>query len=169
MIEPATPANETQRLAKLRELGVLDTSPERVFDDIALIAKELFGVPIALISLIDADRQWFKANIGLPARETPRSVSFCGHTIMRDTALVVPDATEDPRFHDNPLVTGDPNIRFYAGHPLRLPDGFTIGSLCVIDDTVRDAPSAEKLAAFAALSRLAIEIFASRAADMARR
>lgn len=169
MIEPATPANEPERLATLRELGVLDTAPERVFDDIAQIAKELFGVPIALISLIDADRQWFKANIGLQASETPRAVSFCGHTIMRDAALVVPDATEDPRFHDNPLVTGAPNIRFYAGHPLRLPDGATIGSLCVIDDTVRDEPGPEKLAAFAALSRLAIEIFASRAAQSRKR
>ncbi|MBL0930139.1 MAG: GAF domain-containing protein [Alphaproteobacteria bacterium] len=162
MIEPPTPDDEPRRLAALRRLNVLDTAPERVFDDLVLVAKALFGVPIALISLIDADRQWFKANIGLPASETPRNVSFCGHAIVRDDALVVPDATEDPRFHDNPLVTGGPNIRFYAGMPLRLPDGFTIGTLCVIDDTAHDDPSPERLAAFAALGRLAADIFTLR-------
>lgn len=164
MIEPPTPDDDAERVAALRRLGVLDTAPERVFDDLVLVAQALFGTPIALISLIDADRQWFKANIGLPARETPRSVSFCGHAIAHDAALIVPDATEDPRFHDNPLVTGGPNIRFYAGQPLRLPDGHKIGTLCVIDDVVREEPSAEKLAAFAALGRLAAEIFAHRAA-----
>jgi len=169
MIEPAEPDDEAARVAALRRLEILDTAPERAFDDLVLVAKALFGVPIALISLIDADRQWFKANIGLPASQTPRNVSFCGHAIMRDDALVVPDATEDPRFHDNPLVTGGPNIRFYAGQPLRLPDGFTIGTLCVIDTAIREEPSPEKIAAFEALGRLTMDIFALRAAGKAGR
>ncbi|MBL8654822.1 MAG: GAF domain-containing protein [Alphaproteobacteria bacterium] len=169
MIEPAEPNDEAARLAALRRLDVLDTAPERTFDDLVLVAKALFGVPIALISLIDADRQWFKANIGLPASQTPRSLSFCGHAILRDEALVVPDASEDPRFHDNPLVTDGPNIRFYAGQPLRLPDGFTIGTLCVIDTAIREEPSPEKLAAFAALGRLTMDMFALRAAGKAVR
>ncbi len=129
-----TVIDETRRLAALRELGVLDTSPEAAFDTITRAAAQLCGVPIALISLIDAQRQWFKSNLGLPGiAETPRDVAFCDHAI-RDAALFeVPDATLDARFAANPLVTGAPEIRFYAGAPITLPGGERIGTVCVID------------------------------------
>ena len=129
---------ETRRLAALRELGVLDTLPEPAFDTITRTAAQLCGVPIALISLIDAQRQWFKSNVGLPGvEETPRDVAFCDHAI-RDAALFeVPDATLDERFAANPLVTGEPDIRFYAGAPIVLPTGERIGTVCVIDRTPR--------------------------------
>jgi PAS domain S-box-containing protein len=131
----AIPAvEETRRLAALRELGVLDTLPEPAFDTITRAAAQLCGVPIALISLIDAQRQWFKSNVGLPGvAETPRDVAFCDHAI-RDAALFeVPDATLDERFAANPLVTGEPGIRFYAGAPIVLATGERIGTVCVID------------------------------------
>jgi diguanylate cyclase (GGDEF)-like protein len=102
------------------------------------MAKRLFGVPIALVSLVDANRQWFKSCIGLDASQTPRSISFCGHAILSDDALVIPDATLDERFHDNPLVTGAPNIRFYAGQPLVLADGSRLGTLCIISPKPRN-------------------------------
>lgn len=132
MIEPGTPEDETRRLAALRALRILDTPAEERFDRITRTARRLFNVPIALISLVDGDRQWFKSCQGLAVNETSRSVSFCGHAILQDEPLVVPDAASDPRFHDNPLVTGDPTIRFYAGCPLRAPDGSKLGTLCLI-------------------------------------
>ena len=126
--------DETRRLAALRELGVLDTLPEAAFDTITRTAARLCGVPIALISLIDAQRQWFKSNIGLPAIDgTPRDVAFCDHAIRDSVLFEVPDATLDERFAANPLVTGDPDIRFYAGAPIVLPGGERIGTVCVID------------------------------------
>src|ERR1700752_1549332 len=115
MLTPALPADENTRLDTLRALNILDTSPEERFDRLTRLAKRLFGVPIALVNLVDADRQWFKSCVGLSATETPRDISFCGHAILGDDILLVPDAGVDERFHDNPLVTGDPNIRFYAG------------------------------------------------------
>ena len=125
---------ETRRLAALRELGVLDTLPEAAFDTITATAAQLCGVPIALISLVDAQRQWFKSNFGLHgATETPRDVAFCDHAIRDDALFEVPDATRDPRFSDNPLVTGEPDIRFYAGAPIVMPGGERIGTVCVID------------------------------------
>ncbi len=128
--------DETRRLAALRELGVLDTSPEAAFDTITRTAAQLCGVPIALISLIDAQRQWFKSNLGLPGvTETPRDVAFCDHVIRDGALLEVPDATLDERFAANPLVTGEPDIRFYAGAPITLPGGERIGTVCVIDRT----------------------------------
>ena len=128
--------DESRRLAALRELGVLDTLPEAAFDTITRTAAQLCGVPIALISLIDAQRQWFKSNFGLDGvAETPRNVAFCDHAIRADTLFEVPDATRDARFADNPLVTGDPDIRFYAGAPITLPGGERIGTVCVIDRT----------------------------------
>jgi PAS domain S-box-containing protein len=129
---------ETRRLAALRELGVLDTLPEPAFDTITRTAAQLCGVPIALISLVDAQRQWFKSNVGLPGvDETPRDVAFCDHAI-RDAALFeVPDATLDARFAANPLVTGEPDIRFYAGAPIVLPGGERVGTVCVIDRAPR--------------------------------
>src|SRR5690242_8510683 len=111
-MQPPLPALEAERLAALLRLGVLDTEPEPAFEDVCRLAAQLCGVPIALVSLVDAERQWFKARVGLAATETPRDVSFCGHAIVSDEPLVVRDALEDPRFSDNPLVLGDPNIRF---------------------------------------------------------
>jgi diguanylate cyclase (GGDEF)-like protein len=133
MLSPATPLNESSRLETLRSLKILDTSPEERFDRLTRLAKRLFGVPIALISLVDADRQWFKSCQGLDASETPRDVSFCGHAILSDEILMVPDALLDERFHDNPLVVGDPNFRFYAGCPLSVPNGSKLGTLRLID------------------------------------
>ena len=129
---------ETRRVAALRELGVLDTLPEAAFDTITATAAQLCGVPIALISLVDAQRQWFKSNFGMPgANETSRDVAFCDHAIRDDALFEVSDATRDPRFADNPYVTGEPDVRFYAGAPIVLPGGERIGTVCVIDRAPR--------------------------------
>ncbi|MCE2948098.1 MAG: GAF domain-containing protein [bacterium] len=133
MIPAPIPTDETQRLDALRQLLVLDTPPEERFDRITRFAAREFDMPVALVSLIDANRQWFKARVGLEACETTRDISFCGHAIEGSAVMVVEDAREDPRFADNPLVTGDPFIRFYAGAPLVLPGGLSVGTLCVID------------------------------------
>lgn len=133
MVPAPLPRNERQRLKALRDLLILDTPPEERFDRIAAFAAREFGVPMALVSLVDRDRQWFKSNFGLEARETPRDVSFCGHVVTLPAPLVVPDALADPRFADNPLVTGPPYVRFYAGAGLRLPYGEVVGSMCVMD------------------------------------
>ncbi|MFN0183970.1 MAG: PAS domain-containing protein [Aquabacterium sp.] len=134
MSEPSTPMTESERLQALRRLRVLDTAPQREFDALVAAAAAVCGVPISLISLVDENRQWFKANIGLPGvQETPRDMAFCDHAIRDDGILEVPDATADPRFATNPLVTGQPDIRFYAGAPLVLTDGARVGTLCVID------------------------------------
>lgn len=127
------PPDEALRLKELEATGVLDTAPEPAFDELVELASELCGTPIALVSLVDADRQWFKARVGLDAGETPRDVSFCGHVVGNDAMLLVPDAQRDPRFADNPLVTGSPKVRFYAGCPLRTEAGHVLGTLCVID------------------------------------
>ncbi len=129
------PKNEEERLAALRDYNLLDTINEEEFDRLTQLASLICGVPIALVSLIDKDRQWFKANVGLNATETPRDISFCQFTIMGDHTFEVTDAQKDERFVENPLVTGYPNIRFYAGYPLTDPNGMTLGSLCVIDQT----------------------------------
>ncbi len=134
---PPIPTDEAVRLATLRSLNVLDTPPEERFDRLTRLAKRLFGVPIAVVSLVDANRQWFKASEGLEASEGPRDTSFCGHAICSDDILLIPDATQDPRFHDNPLVTGDPHICFYAGRPLSAYNGAKLGTLCLIDHQPR--------------------------------
>lgn len=131
------PQSEAKRLAALRELDILDTPREAVFDDIARIASTVCGCPIALVTLVDADRQWFKASVGMELGETSRDVAFCAHAILDDEIFVVHDATKDRRFHDNPLVLGAPEIRFYAGAPLRLPSGDRVGTLCIIDSVPR--------------------------------
>ncbi|WP_426019906.1 PAS domain-containing protein [Brevundimonas sp. DWR2-3-1b1] len=129
--------DEADRLRALKQYGVLDTTPEASFDDIVNLAARLCDAPMAAVSLVDAERQWFKAEVGLGVRETPRPLSFCAHAMLADTAMVVTDAFEDPRFADNALVTGPPHIRFYAGHPLKASDGVSLGALCVLDDKPR--------------------------------
>ncbi len=137
MKEPATPPDEAERFAKLRSLNILDTLPEERFDRITRMARRMFNVPVALVSLVDSNRQWFKSNAGLEALETPRCVSLCGHAILGREVFNVPDATRDERFADNPLVVEDPAIRFYAGFPLHLGEGSAIGTLCIIDKEPR--------------------------------
>ncbi len=133
MIPANPPLNEQHRLGALRQYGVLDTPPEQALDDLAALAAQICAVPIALVSLVDEHRQWFKARVGLERTETPRDVSFCTHALQQTDLLIVPDATQDERFAKNPLVTGEPGIRFYAGAPLVTPEGAVLGTLCVID------------------------------------
>jgi len=137
VIPPPTPPDEEARLAELRSLGVLDTAAEERFDRFTRLARRLFGVPIALVSLVDEDRQWFKSKQGLDVCETGRDVSFCGHAILGSEVLVIEDAREDERFADNPLVTGESNVVFYAGYPIVGPRGGHLGTLCLIDDRPR--------------------------------
>lgn len=133
MLPAPLPVDETARLDELRRLHLLDTPPEERFDRITRLASQVLRVPIAYIALIDDDRQWFKSKCGLTADETGREISFCGHAIMNDEPLVVPDTRDDDRFRDNPLVTGEPHLRFYIGHPLKGPQGHNVGTLCVAD------------------------------------
>jgi GAF domain-containing protein len=144
MIPAPTPENEAGRIAALYAMLLLDTPREERFDRIVEFAAREFDVPIALISLIDSERQWFKAAVGLgEVCETGRDISFCGHAIMRSDIMVVPDALADARFADNPLVTGAPHIRFYAGAPLILRNGYALGTLCLIDTRPRQMDDVE--------------------------
>jgi diguanylate cyclase (GGDEF)-like protein len=144
MQAPALPENESARISTLRALNILDTVPEERFDRLTRLAKRLFGVPIALVSIIDVDRQWFKSCVGLTTTETPREISFCGHAIHSDEILEVPDALLDQRFFDNPLVVSQPSIRFYAGCPLKVANGSRLGTLCVIDVQPRSLDDEER-------------------------
>lgn len=130
---PLIPENEEQRIATLQSLNVLDTESEERFDRITRHISHLLNVPIALVSLVDTNRQWFKSSKGLGAKETSREISICGHAILQDDVLIIPDTLEDERFADNPLVTSEPFIRFYAGCPLKHANGSVLGTLCVID------------------------------------
>ena len=150
-----SPPGEAKRLASLRKYDVLDTPPEAAYDDLTLLASQLCGMPISLMSLIEEERQWFKSKVGIEIEETSRDVSFCAHAIRAPGVLVVPDALRDARFRENPLVLGAPHIRFYAGAPLIAPDGSNLGALCVIDDKPRDL-TPQQIAALEALSRQAV-------------
>jgi two-component system, NtrC family, sensor kinase len=140
------PRNEVKRLKVLWQYSVLDTVPEEIFDDLTELAARICQAPMALISLVDERRQWFKSRVGVKLRETPREVSFCGHAITRTDLFIVPDAAADERFAHNPLVTRDPKIRFYAGAPLITPDGYALGTLCVIDKVPRKLSADQKQA-----------------------
>lgn len=132
------PENEAARLETLRQYEILDTDSEESFNDLTRLAAYICNTPVALISLIDSKRQWFKSRLGVDAKETARDISFCGHAIMQDGPFIVRDALDDERFRSNPLVTGEPHIRFYAGSPLMSPEGFKIGTLCVVDKYPRE-------------------------------
>ena len=155
MKQPEIPANESDRLVALDRYKILDTLPEQVYEDLTQLAADICGTPIALISLVDKDRQWFKSRVGLDATETPRDISFCGHAIAAKATLNIPDARQDPRFADNPLVASDPNIRFYAGVPLITHDNFALGTLCAIDTQTRNLTDTQ-IRQLEALSRLVV-------------
>ncbi|RDU96274.1 GGDEF domain-containing protein [Trinickia dinghuensis] len=144
MQKPAHPSNEAARIALLRSLDILDTPPEERFDRLTRLAKRLFDVPISSVSLVDSDRQWFKSCIGLSVTETPRDISFCGHTILDDDLFVIEDAQADPRFSDNPLVTGSLGVRFYAGCPLTLHQDIKVGAFCIVDTKPRTFDAEER-------------------------
>lgn len=145
MKTPAIPANEVQRLASLHDSGLLEGGVNARLDRLTRLAQRMFNVPAALITLVDEDTLHFKSTGGYPADNPtlPRNISFCGHVILSETAMIIEDTHLDERFTDNPLVTGEPHIRFYAGYPLRLPDGALVGSLCVIDKAARGFSGAE--------------------------
>lgn len=159
-MQPARlPLNETERLQALHGLMLLDTPAEERFDRVVRFAAEELGMPIALVSLIDTDRQWFKARYGMATSETPRDISFCGHAILQPELMVVEDATLDARFADNPFVTGPTHVRFYAGAPLNAPSGECVGTLCVIDTEPRRIDAMDR-AVLHALRNLANEAIA---------
>lgn len=145
MLSPSYPADETDRQQGLDELDLLDTPAEHYLDTLVRLTRELFEVETVLISLVDHDRQWFKARIGLDASETPRDLSFCGHALLERSPLVIENAVDDPRFTDNPLVTGAPFIRFYAGQPLHTRNGQPIGTLCLLHPSPRALSTQERL------------------------
>ena len=149
------PANEDGRIVALDKYAILDTEPEQSFDDLTLLASYICKTPIALISLVDEDRQWFKSRVGIAASETSRDIAFCATAIMQSDVFVVPDALADERFRENPLVVSDPYIRFYAGAPLINEDGYALGTICVVDRTPRDLAPDQK-EALKALSRLVL-------------
>jgi GAF domain-containing protein len=161
MLAAPIPDNDQERLAALRELLILDTPPEERFDKVVRFAAEEFDMPIALLSLIDENRQWFKANVGLDTCETGRDISFCGHAILQPDIFVIPDARADQRFADNPIVTGEPYVIFYAGAPLTLASGFAVGTLCLIDHKPRELDATE-LAILSTLRDLLLEEMEAR-------
>ena len=162
MVKPERPANEARRLDALRRARILDTAPEDGFDDLIRIAAAICRMPIALVSLVDEDRQWFKARRGIDFEQTARDDSFCAHSLLQpEQLMIVPDARLDPRFRDNPFVTGELRVRFYAGAPLLDPDGLPLGSFCVMDREPRVLDEEQKLA-LVALSRQASRLIELR-------
>ncbi|MDX2088778.1 MAG: diguanylate cyclase [Kofleriaceae bacterium] len=161
------PANELQRLAALRRYMLLDTLPEPEFDRITSLVAQLLDMPIALMSLVDEDRQWFKSAVGFEGKETSRDTAFCAHAINDRTPLVVPDAHRDERFDDNPFVVGAPNVRFYAGAPLTTLDGFALGTLCVIDRKPREL-TAQQLSLLSSMAAVVVDLVEARLGFRAR-
>lgn len=161
MTQPPKPTNEATRLEALKKFNILDTLPEQEFDDLTTLAASICGTPMATISLIDGDRQWFKSRFGIDASETPREHAFCAHAILDRKVFTVNDATRDKRFADNPYVIGDPHIRFYAGAPLVTNDGFSLGTLCVIDDKPRELDT-EQNRALQSLARIVMSKIETR-------
>ena len=155
MLQAPIPPNDAARLQELRSYGVLDSPDEQAFDDIGALVRDIAATPIGIISLVDENRQWFKSCIGLDAKEMPRNISFCGHTILQRTPLIINDALEDPRFCDNPLVIQEPHIRFYAGFPLISSNGLALGSLCAVDQQPRQLNDSQ-IQALERLARLAV-------------
>lgn len=156
------PPDEAERMAALIEYGILDTEAEESYDRITRLAANIFETPIALVSLIDSHRQWFKSRVGLEITETPREVAFCSHAILQDQVFQVPDATTDPRFADNPMVVAPNGVRFYAGAPIRNDDGHALGTICVIDRQARTRLDPRKQQMLADLAGLAVEIMELR-------
>jgi GAF domain-containing protein len=161
MKAPENPIDEVHRLDALRALDLLDTDPDPKFDSITNLARALFGTEICLISIVDADRQWFKSCIGLEISETPRDISFCGHAILQDQPFIILDTFLDDRFKDNPLVIGPPFIRFYAGAPIRLPHGYTIGTVCALSCQPKDHFGESEQSQLAILADLVVQILAA--------
>lgn len=149
------PTPDSARVAALEKYAILDTEPEQAFDDLTLLASYICKTPIALISLVDQDRQWFKSKVGLSVSETPREVAFCSTAIQQSDVMVVPDTLQDARFRDNPLVVSEPRIRFYAGAPLINEEGYALGTLCVVDRKPREF-GPDQVEALQALSRLVL-------------
>jgi diguanylate cyclase (GGDEF)-like protein len=167
MIVPPKPPDEERRLAALHALNLLDTEPEERFDRITRLAQRVFGVQMANFTLVDADRQWFKSRVGAEGKEDPLETGFCPHAILEPETMVVPDARLDKRFYDNPFVTDDPHIRFYAGHPVVGPGGEVLGTLCVVDDKPRTIEDfdADALAEFAAMVEAEVASFSLAIGD----
>jgi GAF domain-containing protein len=149
------PNAESARVAALDRYAILDTEPEQTFDDLVVLAAHVCNAPIAMLSLVDDHRQWFKSKVGVEIREAPRETSFCAHAIQQQDLFIVPDTRNDARFRDNPMVVGEPHIRFYSGAPLINEEGFALGTLCVIDRQPRELDEAQK-EALKSLSRLAL-------------
>lgn len=149
------PSKEAARVAALNRYAILDSEPEQSFDDLVTLAAHICQTPMAMLSLVDDHRQWFKSKYGVEIRETPKDLSICAHAIQQGDLFIVPDLTKDERFRDNPLVTGESHLRFYAGAPLINEDGFALGTLCVVDQRPRELDP-EQEEAISALSRLAL-------------
>jgi two-component system, NtrC family, sensor kinase len=154
MAAPST-STEAARVASLNRYAILDSEPEQSFDDLVILAAHICQTPMATLSLVDDHRQWFKSKFGVEVKETPREVSICSHAIQQGDLFIVPDTLQDPRFRENPLVTGEPHVRFYAGTPLINEDGYALGTLCVLDREPRQLNTEQK-EAINALGRLAL-------------
>lgn len=150
-----TPSTEAARVAALDRYAILDSEPEQSFDDLVILAAHICQVPMAMLSLVDDHRQWFKSKFGVQVRETPKEASICAQAIQQNDLFIVPDTLQDSRFRNNPLVTGEPHIRFYAGAPLVNDDGYALGTLCVLDREPRELDAAQR-EAINALGRLAL-------------
>ena len=161
MSSAGLPPDEIKRIFALKEYGILDTHPEKSFDEITQLVRMICETPVCLISLVDDCRQWFKSKSGVELESTPRDIAFCAHAILSDDIMIVGDALKDPRFLDNPLVTGAPGVRFYAGVPLRSYSGQNVGTLCVIDYQPREL-STEQIEALQILSRQVVHLFELR-------